>query len=149
MEVRILGCYGAELPGYRFCSFVISGKLQLNAGAVTSIPRLSEPRRISNILVTPIHLDPIKDIPFLAENLVGDRFHQPLNIISIPRVIEGIMAHLFNDALWPNFPALPTMKSPVLKFMSIQPREDIPMQDFTIRAIPVNHTVPAMEYRSQ
>jgi cAMP phosphodiesterase len=146
MEVRILGCYGAELPGYRFCSFVIDGKLLLDAGAVTSVLRLSEQRRISNILVTHIHLDHIKDIPFLAANLVGDRFHQPLNIISIPRVIEGIKAHLFNDALWPDFTALPTVRSPVLKLISIQPGVDIPVQGFTIRAIPVNHTVPTVGY---
>ncbi len=149
MEVRILGCYGAELPRYRFGSFVTSGKLQLGAGAVTSIPHLFEQRRISNILVTPIHLDPSKDPSFLAANLVGARFHQPLSISSILRVIEGIKAYLFNDALWPNFTALPAMKSPVLKFMSIQPREDIPLQDFTIRAIPGNHTVPATEYKSK
>ena len=146
MEVRILGCYGAELPGYRFCSFGIDGKLLLDAGAVTSVLRLSEQRRISNILVTHIHLDHIKDIPFLAANLVGDRFHQPLNVISIPPVIEGIKAHLFNDALWPDFTALPTVRSPVLKLMSIQPGVDIPVQGFTIRAIPVNHTVPAVGY---
>ena len=146
MEIRILGCYGAELPGYRFCSFVIDGKLLLDAGAVTSVLRLSEQRRISNILVTHAHLDHIKDIPFLAANLVGERLPQPVNIISIARVIEGIKAHLFNGALWPDFTALPTVKSPVLKFMSIEPRVDIPVQGFTVRAIPVNHTVPAVGY---
>jgi ribonuclease BN (tRNA processing enzyme) len=119
MEVRILGCYGAELPGYRFCSFVIDGKLLLDAGAVTSVLRLSEQRRISNILVTHTHFDPIKDPPFSPANLVGDRFHQPLNIIIISRVIEGIKAYLFNDAHRLDFAALPPVKSPVLKFVSM------------------------------
>lgn len=146
MEIRILGCYGGELPGYRLCSFVIDRKLLLDAGAVTSVLRLSEQRRISNILVTHTHLDHIKDIPFLAANLVGVRLHQPVNIISTPQVIEGIKVHLFNDALWPDFTVLPNVKSPVLKFMSIEPSVDIPVQGFTIRAIPVNHTVPAVGY---
>ncbi len=119
MEVRIPGCYGAELPGHRFCSFVKDGKLLLDAGAVTSVLRLSEQRQISNILVTHTHLDHIKDIPFLAANLVGDRFHQPLNIISIPRAIEGIKAYLFDDALRPDLAAPPTVKSSVLKSMSM------------------------------
>jgi cAMP phosphodiesterase len=146
MEVRILGCYGGELPGYRFCSFGIDGRLLLDAGAVTSVLRLSEQRRICNILVTHSHLDHIKDIPFLAANLAGERFHQPINILSIPPVIEEIKSHLFNGALWPDFTSLPTVESPVLKFMPIEPTKDIPLQGFTIRAIPVNHTVPAVGF---
>jgi len=146
MEVRILGCYGGELPGYRLCSFVIDGKLLLDAGAVTSVLRLSEQRRISNILITHTHLDHIKDIPLLAANLVGERFRQPVNIISTSRIIEGIKFHLFNDALWPDFTVLPTVESPVLKFISVEPGVDVRVQDFTIRAIPVNHAVQGVGY---
>ncbi len=98
---------------------MIDGKLLLDAGAVTSVPRLSEQCRISNILVTHTHLDHIKDIPFLPANLGGDRFYQPLNIISIPRAIEGIKAYLFDDALRPDLAAPPTVKSSVLKSMSM------------------------------
>ena len=146
MEIRILGCFGAELPGYPLCSFAIEKKLLLDAGAVTSVLRLSEQRRISNILVTHTHLDHIKDIPFLAANLVAEHFSRPVNIVSIRQVIEGIQMHLFNNALWPDFTVLPTAESPVLKFISVEPGVDFPVEDFTIRAIPVNHTVPAVGY---
>jgi len=146
MEIRILGCYGGELPGYRVCSFALNGKLLLDAGSVTSVLRLSEQRRISSILVTHTHLDHIKGIPFLVANLVAEGFHEPVNIISTSWVIEGIKFHLFNDALWPDFTVLPTAESPVLKFTSIEPGVDFSVQDFIIRAIPVNHTVPAVGY---
>lgn len=146
MEIRVLGCYGGELPGYRFCSFAVDGKLLLDAGAVTSVLRLPEQRRLSYILVTHTHLDHIKDIPFLAANLIEERFHQPVNIISTGQIIESIKSHLFNDALWPDFTVLPTVEFPVLKFISIDPEVDVPLQEFTIRAIPVNHTVRAVGY---
>lgn len=146
MEIRVLGCYGGELPGYRFCSFAVDGKLLLDAGAVTSVLRLPEQRRLSYILVTHTHLDHIKDIPFLAANLIEERFHQPVNIISTGQIIESIKSHLFNDALWPDFTVLPTVEFPVLKFTSIDPEVDVPLQEFTIRAIPVNHTVRAVGY---
>lgn len=146
MEIKVLGCYGGELPGYRNCSFAVDGKLLLDAGAVTSVLRLPEQRRITNILVTHTHLDHINDIPFLAANLVGDRFHQPVNIISVDQVIEGIKSHLFNDALWPDFTVLPTVEFPVLKFISIDPGTDVQVGDFTVRAIPVHHTVQAVGY---
>ncbi len=146
MEIKVLGCYGGELPGYRFCSFAIDGKLLLDAGAVTSVLRLPEQRRLSYILVTHTHLDHIKDIPFLAANLVEERFHQPVHIISTGQIIEGIKSHLFNDALWPDFTVLPTVEFPVLKFISVEPEVDVSLQEFTIRAIPMNHTVPAVGY---
>ena len=74
MEMRVLGCYGGELPGYRVCSFAFDGKLLLDAGSMTSVLRPAEQRRISHILVSHTHLDHIKDIPFLAANLVGERW---------------------------------------------------------------------------
>jgi ribonuclease BN (tRNA processing enzyme) len=146
MEIRVLGCYGGELPGYRVSSFVVDGKLLLDAGAVTSVLRLSEQLRIEAILVTHTHLDHIRDIPFLAANLLGERTAHPIHIVSTRPIIEGIKAHLFNDALWPDFTVLPSAESPVLKFMAIEPMVEVPVQDFTIRAIPVNHTVPAVGY---
>ena len=146
MEIRVLGCYGGELPGYFLGSFMLDGKLVVDAGSITSVLRLSEQRRISNILVTHTHLDHIKDIPLLADNLVGEPLPKPVNIISTGQIIDGIKHHLFNDALWPDFTVLPTVDSPVLKFMAIEPGVDIAVQDFTIRAIPVNHTVPAVGY---
>jgi cAMP phosphodiesterase len=146
MEVRILGCYGGELPGYRFCSFGIDGRLLLEAGAVTSVLRLSEQRQISDILITHSHLDHIKDIPFLAANLIRGGFHRPINVLSIRPVIEEIKSHLFNGALWPDFTSLPTVESPILKFRPIEPNKEFLLQGFTIRAVPVNHTVPAVGF---
>jgi len=146
MEIRVLGCYGGELPGFRHCSFAVDGKLLLDAGAVTSVLPLPEQRRITNILVTHTHLDHIKGIPFLAANLVGEGCRQPVNIISIGGVIEGLKFHLFNDALWPDFTVLPTVDSPVLRFVSIDPGVDVRVGDFTVRAVAVNHTVQAVGY---
>jgi cAMP phosphodiesterase len=146
MEIRILGCFGGELPGYPLCSFAIDRKLLLDAGAVTSVLRLSAQRRIANILVTHTHLDHIRDIPLLAANLFGGRLSRPVNIISTRQIIDDIQTHLFNNALWPDFTELPSVDSPVLKFIPIEPGGDFAVDDFTVRAIPVNHTVPAVGY---
>jgi hypothetical protein len=37
MEIRVLGCYGGELPGYFLGSFMLDGKLVVDAGAITSV----------------------------------------------------------------------------------------------------------------
>jgi ribonuclease BN (tRNA processing enzyme) len=146
MEIKVLGCYGGELPGYRVCSFLIDGDLLLDAGAVTSVLSLAKQAQIANILITHTHLDHIKALPFLATNLAGGAFHQPVNIISTPEVIHAIKVHLFNNSLWPDFTALPTADRPVIKCIAIDPDVDVQLGEATIRAIPVEHKVPAVGY---
>jgi ribonuclease BN (tRNA processing enzyme) len=146
MEIRVLGCYGGELPGYRVCSFLVDGDLLLDAGAVTSVLSLAEQTRIANILITHTHLDHIRDLPFLATNVAGAGFEQPINVLSTPEVIHAIKIHLFNNALWPDFTALPTADLPVIKCIAIDPDVDVRLAETTIRAIPVDHKVPAVGY---
>ncbi|MGQ9693675.1 MAG: MBL fold metallo-hydrolase [Thermodesulfobacteriota bacterium] len=147
MEIRVLGCFGGELPGFRHCCLEINGRLLLDAGAITPVLNLREQKKIYYILVTHTHLDHIKDIPFLAANLIKEKsLRRPVHIISTAPVIALIKTHLFNDALWPDFSALPTVEWPVLKFVEIKPEVDVQMGNYLIRAIPVNHPVPAVGY---
>lgn len=146
MELRVLGCFGGELPGFRHCCLNINGRLLLDAGAVTSVLTLAEQKKLHYILITHTHLDHIKDLPFLAANLVREKFRHPVQIISISPIIESIKAHLFNDALWPDFSVLPTVDWPILKFLAIEPEVDIQIGNYIIRAIPVSHPVPAVGY---
>ncbi len=147
MKIRVLGCFGGELPGFKHCCLHIDGKLLLDAGAVTSVLNLREQRKLRYIFVTHTHLDHIKDIPFLAANLIKERnLRRSLYIISTEPIIEMIKAHLFNDALWPDFSVLPTAESPVLKFMGIRLNVEVPVDEYSIKAIPVNHPVPAVGY---
>jgi|YelNatPaOPRAMG01_1025707.scaffolds.fasta_scaffold22091_3 ribonuclease BN (tRNA processing enzyme) len=147
MEIRVLGCFGGELPGFRHCCLKIDERLLLDAGAITPVLNLSEQKKIQYILVTHTHLDHIKDIPFLAANLIKEKsFRRPVHIVSTAPVIGLIKTHLFNDALWPDFSVLPTAEWPILKFVEIQAEVDVPIGNYLIRAIPVNHPVPAVGY---
>jgi ribonuclease BN (tRNA processing enzyme) len=145
MKIRVLGCYGAELSGFNTTSFLINESIILDAGAVTSTLNLNEQAKITDILISHSHLDHIKDIPFLAANMVGIE-HHTINIISAEAILTYIKAHLFNDAIWPDFAMLPTPDAPILKFYRIPTNQDIPLHDITIRAVRVNHSVDAVGY---
>lgn len=145
MKIRILGCYGAELSGFNTVSFLINDAIILDAGAITSTLNLSEQAKITDILVSHSHLDHIKDIPFLAANMVGIT-HHTINIISAEAILTYIKAHLFNDAIWPDFAILPTPDAPIIKFQHVPTNQDIPLHDITIRAVRVNHLVDAVGY---
>ncbi len=146
MEITVLGCYGGELPGYRACSFLVDGKMLVDAGAVTSVLSASQQSRVTHILITHAHIDHIKDLPFLAANRIAGFSRELLHIMSIPAVIREIQAHLFNDTLWPDFSTLPTADQPIIKFVSLEPGRDVELDGYTVRAIPVNHQVPAVGY---
>jgi len=145
MKIRVLGCYGAELGGFNTVSFLINESIVLDAGAITSTLNLSEQAKITDILVSHSHLDHIKDIPFLAANMVGITQHT-INIISASAILAYIKAHLFNDAIWPDFAMLPTPDAPIIKFQRIPTNQDIPLRNIMVRAVRVNHLVDAVGY---
>jgi len=73
MELRILGCHGGETPKHKTSSFLLDGRVGLDAGAVTSMLTLEEQKKIDACLVSHAHLDHIKDLATLAEANPTDR----------------------------------------------------------------------------
>ena len=145
MKIKILGCFGAEMPGYRTTCFKIDESTLVDAGAITSVLKHNEQVRIQNILVTHAHLDHVKDIPLLADNVIGS-ISQPVNIISSAEVIASLKEHLLNDKIWPDFTKIPTMENPVLRYREIELEKPFKVNNLTVTAVKVNHTVPAVGY---
>ena len=73
MKLKVLGCSGGELPGHRTTCFLVDGALAIDAGALTASLPLEELLGIDDILLTHSHFDHVKDIPLLADLLVGRR----------------------------------------------------------------------------
>ncbi len=69
MEIRVLGCHGSQLPGYGLTGFLIDATTLLDAGAVTSVLTLEEQIRVDHILITHAHLDHIRELSSLADNI--------------------------------------------------------------------------------
>lgn len=145
MRVRILGCFGAEMPGFRTTCFMVDDSTLVDAGAITSVLSHEEQRGIKNILVTHSHLDHIKDIPLLADNVTGDNSHA-VNIISSKEIIEILKTHLFNNRIWPDFSIIPTPDNPVIRFKEIEPGSPFVVNHLKVTAVEVNHTVPTVGY---
>ena len=145
MKIKVLGCYGAELKDFHSTTFLINDTLLLDAGTITSALTLDEQMNIHSVLVTHSHLDHIKDILFLADNIIGKK-NNSIEIISIPEVIDNIKSHLLNDKIYPDFTILPTTEEPVLQFKTIEIGETISVDGLTVNAIPVNHAVDAVGY---
>jgi ribonuclease BN (tRNA processing enzyme) len=146
MKIQVLGCSAVELPNARLSSFLIDGKLLLDAGTIG--PALDEISqwKIKNVLLTHAHLDHIKDIPFFADNIyIHNRNHQ-VTIMSIPHVINALKNNLLNDIVWPDFTKLPTKNKPIIRLKTIKNEKPFMVNGYTVTAFPQNHTVPSVGY---
>ncbi|MDA8123917.1 MAG: 3',5'-cyclic-nucleotide phosphodiesterase [Deltaproteobacteria bacterium] len=146
MEIRVLGCHGSQLPGYGFTGFLIDTGMLLDAGTVTSVLTLEEQARIGHILITHAHLDHIREIASLADNVCQLHRDFPIEVVSTPHVIEMLRAHIFNDAIWPDFSRIPSVERPVIRFVAIQAGEKMRLGHLNVTAIPVHHSVETVAY---
>ncbi len=145
MKIRVLGCHGSQLPGFNTTSFLINSQMLIDAGAVTPVLTIEEQADINYILVTHAHLDHVRDIMFLADNIFYMKKESPLVVLSTSYVIEVLKSHLFNGVVWPDFSAIPA-DNPVLKFEIVKPGETISLAGLDITAIEVNHSVETVGY---
>jgi cAMP phosphodiesterase len=149
MHLHVLGCSGSDLPGYNLTSFLVNETILLDAGSVTSSLSLAEQAKVREIMVTHAHLDHIKDILFLADNLielVARNVHGPVRIRGLAAVLESIQTHLLNDTIWPDFTILPAISNPVLVHQPLTPGNWENVLDIQVTTFPVNHAKAASGY---
>ena len=147
MQLRVLGCSGAEFPGHHPSAFLIDHALLLDAGTVGAVLTEEEQLRIRDILVTHPHLDHIRGIPLLAANIIIKGLGLGVNLFGTSEVLAAIRAHLLNGVIWPDFTRIPSAENPVLSCTEIVPEQEFGVAGFSVTAFKVNHTVPAVGYR--
>lgn len=146
MQIRVLGASGSEVPGHNSPAFLVDNFLLLDAGTVSISLDRDAQCQISHIFLTHAHLDHIKGIPFLVDNIVS--MNQPchLTILSGPEVIGDLKSNIFNNRIWPDFTTIPSADKPVMRFQEIDTEEPFKLHGYTILATEVDHSVPAYGY---
>ncbi len=149
MKLRILGSAGAEFPGFRPPAFFIDDHLLLDAGTIGAVLTEDEQWGIDTIFITHSHLDHIRGIPPLADNIIIKNLTHSVTVYSTSEVITAMQEHLFNNTIWPDFTRIPSPDAPVIIFKTIETGKAFQVGGYGITAIPVNHTVPAVGYLVQ
>ena len=140
MKLTVLGCHGGELPDCRTTCFLVDGVLALDAGALCASLDLDALARVDQIILTHSHFDHVKDLPLLADLMVGRR-ERPVTVWASRACVKTLQKNIFNDALWPDFTRIPSPKNPVLELRSFRPGETFQAGDYEVRSIPVSHPV--------
>ena len=145
MKIRVLGCHGGELPGYRTTCFLVDQRLCVDGGSITSVLQLDDVLKIDDIFLTHSHFDHIKDVPLMTDLLVGKR-KTPVVVHGPAETMETMDKDVFNNRVWPDFRVIPTKEKPVLAFETIPIHKPVTCQGLKIRAIPVQHPVYSVGY---
>lgn len=146
MKINVIGCSGAEFPGYNSPAFLLDNCILFDAGSLTSKLKAKEQQKIKTIFITHAHLDHIKSIPFLADNIIVYKKRIQIDVYSISSVIKTIKNNLFNSAVWPDFTIIPNPTNAILNFKTIKIGTPIEINSYNITAYKVNHTVPSVGY---
>ena len=149
MKIRILGCYGGQLPGKNLTSFLIGESLLVDAGGATAVLSLDELKKIETIVVSHSHLDHVKDIPLIADNVIG-RIGRPIEIIGLKHTIDAVRDHLMGNVIWPDFSVIPSKEEPVIRYRREKAGKAFKVGKIEIEFVIVNHPVPCagMMFRS-
>ena len=147
MKIKVLGCYGGQLLGFRLTSFLINDTILLDAGSPTEALSLERQHGIRHICLSHTHLDHIKDIAFLADNrslkrLGGHSANRTLTVHTLAENHATLKRDFFNNHLWPDFTAIPSTEDAILKFHDIEAEVPFEIDGCRITPIAVNHPVP-------
>ncbi|MCX8070569.1 MAG: 3',5'-cyclic-nucleotide phosphodiesterase [Thermodesulfovibrionales bacterium] len=146
IKIKVLGCSGAEMPGHNPTSFLINDSIAIDAGSITNTLEEKKQWKIEDIFITHAHLDHIRGIPFLADNLIIKRPNHKVNVRSINSVIQTIKDNLLNTSVWPDFTVIPHPNNGIIKLVQIKEGVSVEIKDISITAYKVNHSVPAVGY---
>lgn len=146
MKIRVLGASGSEVPGHNLPAFLIDGEMLLDAGTIGLSLTNDQQWKIKHILITHAHLDHIKGIPFLLDNIIVRNKRHSITIISGRDVLSDLKKNVLNDRIWPDFTKIPNKKNPVLKFHTINPSRSMNVNGYRVFCEKVNHSVPAYGY---
>jgi len=146
MKLRVLGCSGGIGQGLHTSSYIIDNDILLDAGTGVGDLSLAEMRQIKHVFITHSHMDHVLSIPLLADTLYADLQEQPLLVYARAETLKVMKEHIFNWQLWPDFTELPDKNTPVIKFVEMNPGDEITLDGRRIEMVDVNHTVPASAY---
>ncbi|MGA2466009.1 MAG: 3',5'-cyclic-nucleotide phosphodiesterase [Thermodesulfobacteriota bacterium] len=141
MKIKVLGCSGAEFPGHNLPSFLLDGRILFDGGSITNVLDKKSQLRIENIFITHAHLDHVKGIPFLADNIIIESRRRKVNILSVSPVIRIIKKNILNSSVWPDF----TLKG-ILRLKALKFGQEIKIDGFTVIPFKVTHSVPSVGY---
>ena len=144
MELRILGSHNMESRDTRFETYLIDGILALDAGGLTRALTFEEQENIRAIVLTYPHFDHIRDL--LPFGLTMRDSGVTVDVYGIKDTLDLVAEKLMEGSLYPPFLEFPSPETPIYSMHEIEPLKDFQVLDYTVKAVPVPHVMPAVGF---
>ena len=148
MKVRVLGCSGAIARDCRTTSFLIDGRILIDAGTGVGDLTLDEMQAIDHVFLTHSHLDHIAALPLMLD-AISSRRSSPVQVHALQETIAALQAHVFNNVIWPDFSRIPSGAAPFLQYRALDAGQSLQVAGIDIEVLPALHTVPAVGYAAR
>lgn len=148
MRVKLLPSSAGRPSQYQcLTSFVIDGRLAIDAGSVGFALEPNQIGSIRHFIITHAHADHTASLPiYVAEAF--PLLEAPVIVYGTTEVISALREFVFNDQIWPDFEQiqLNNGSGPALEFRQLEPRVTTSIAGFKVTPIPVNHVVPTFGF---
>ncbi len=141
MKTEILGCYGNISNQYRATAFLINDTILLDAGTVGEVLPDDRIRGITTAIISHTHLDHIKGLFPLIDELVMMDEGYSINVAAVKEVLGMISTHLLNNIVWPDFTVIPSRDSAAIRQSELALEEVSNVDGITVKPILMKHTV--------
>lgn len=148
MKVRVLGCSGAIARDCRTTSFLIDGRILIDAGTGVGDLTLDEMQAIDHVFLTHSHLDHIAALPLMLD-AISSRRSSPVQVHALQETIAALQAHVFNNVIWPDFSRIPSGVAPFLQYQALDAGQTLEVAGTHLEVLPACHAVPAVGYAVQ
>ncbi len=144
MKLKVVGAHQGESRNCRFLCVLLDDVLALDAGSIASGLTLEEQEKVATIFLSHYHFDHTKDVPVIAYNTLSS---PTINIYCLPVVKDVMLAHIFNESIWPKLVEIPTPEKPSIVFIEMDHYQSIEVPGgFKVTAYPTIHSVPSIGF---
>jgi cAMP phosphodiesterase len=143
VKFKVLGAYGSEGQGQRPSAFLVDDRVLVDAGTVPGGLSVPEQIAVDWALLSHAHLDHTVGLAFLADTLAMVAPERTVTACTIAPTVDVLRAHMFNDSLWPNFTAIPSRDSAVVRLRPLPEETESRVGELWVTPVLVDHSVPA------
>lgn len=136
---------GAATPRQHLACFVIDDLVAFDAGSLAMAATENQKRNVRDVVLSHAHLDHIAGLPLYIDDLFAS-VRRPIQIHATQEVIDILERDIFNWSIYPRFSELRNEHGVVLEYRPFEIEELFRVKHLTVRAVEVNHRVPAVGF---
>jgi len=126
-------------------TMIVDDQVAIDAGCLAFSCSDRQREQVRDILLTHAHLDHVAGLPLFIDDLFATAT-EPIRVHCTRDMIDTLERDIFNWSIYPRFCELKNVHGPVMEYREFAAGSSFDLQHLTIRAVAVNHKVPANGY---